>query len=147
MARALLLSLNLALLLPSAHCGANPTDILTWTVPYWTDDAGYCNPLPGLDPGVHRPHGLDRIHVKKGDLVSLTYSTHHDIWSHPSLDALESCDYSAAVMIANTTQGGGCEDEADLCMRKSKGPLVAELAMGQPRQGGGAGGSEDPRHV
>ena len=30
-------------------------------VPFWTDDAGYCEPLPGLGAGVHRPTGLANI--------------------------------------------------------------------------------------
>ena len=54
-------------------------------VPFWTDDYGYCKPLPGLDAGVHRPDGLGRIIVETGNSVFFTYSTHHDVWQVPTL--------------------------------------------------------------
>ena len=38
-------------------------------VPYWTDDYGYCKPLPGYDAGVHRPSGLDPIGAQVGHNV------------------------------------------------------------------------------
>ena len=86
-------------------------------VPFWTDDYGYCKPLPGLDAGVHRPDGLDRIIVETGTSVFFTYSTHHDVWQVPTLDELESCDMSGATQLAGRTDGGGCEDETDAaCM-------------------------------
>jgi len=110
--------------LPTAQCSANAGDIVTHHVPYWTDDYGYCKKLPGLDEGVHRRFGLERLHVKKGDRIAFTYSTHHDIWAHPTLEALESCDFSTATRIANTTEGGGCADEADLACMSAATPFI-----------------------
>jgi hypothetical protein len=105
--------------------------VVTHTVPWWTDDAGYCNPIPGFDEGVHRPQGLDRLHVAVGDTVAFKYSTHHDIWSHSSLDALETCDHSRAVLIANRTEGGGCEHESDLeCMAAARPYLLRAATAG-----------------
>ena len=86
-------------------------------VPFWTADAGFCKKLPGLPESVHRPHGLDRIHAVEGDMISFTFSTRHDVWSHTSLDALESCDFAEATLVAGANEGGGCADDADLeCM-------------------------------
>lgn len=117
---------NLLLLVPAVLAGFNPSDVITHVVPYWTDDAGYCKKLPGLGEKVHRAKGLDRLHIKKGDKVSFTYSTHHDIWAHPTLEALESCNYSEATLIANKTQGGGCENEADLECMAAATPFVMQ---------------------
>ena len=117
--------LTLALLaLLSASVAAGP---ITHVVPHWTDGAGYCKKLPGLDEAVHRPRGLDPLHVVVGDKVSFTYSTNHNLWKHPSLDALESCDYSEAVMLANSTRGGGCEDETDLACMAAATPFEMDV--------------------
>ena len=60
--------------------------------------------------GVHRPDGLDRIIVETGTSVCFTYSTHHDVWQVPTLDAIERCDMSGATQLAGRAAGGGCED-------------------------------------
>ena len=100
----------------------------THVVPYWTDDAGYCKKIPGYDEGVHRPHGLDRVHAAVGDKISFTYAKNHDIWSHPTLDALESCDYSEAVRVAGPMDGGGCDDEADLACMAAATPFLLNVS-------------------
>lgn len=115
----------LTILVVTASGGYNAGDVVTHVVPYWTDDAGYCNPLPGLAPEVHRQHGLDRIYMKKGDRLSITFSTHHDVWSHPTLESLEACDHTGdAYMLADVSDGGGCEDEADLECMAAATPFV-----------------------
>ena len=91
-------------------------------VPFWTDDAGYCKPIPGLDPGVHRPSGLRPITLLSGQSLLFKYSTHHDVWAHPSLESLEACDYSSAVMLAGRADGGGCTSDEDLnCIANGEG--------------------------
>ena len=42
------------------------------------------------------------------------YSVHHDVWAHPTLESLQACDYSSAVQLAGQSDGGGCQDDADL---------------------------------
>ena len=83
-------------------------------VPYWTDDAGYCKPFPGLDLGVHRRFGLRPITLLTGQSLLFKYSTHHDVWAHPTLESLQACDYSSAVQLASRLDGGNCSNDADL---------------------------------
>ena len=91
-------------------------------VPFWTDDYGYCKPLPGLDAGVHPPTASTASSSETGTSVFFTYSTHHDVWQVPTLDELESCDMSGATQLAGRTDGGGCEDETDAaCMSACDG--------------------------
>ena len=78
-------------------------------VPFWTDDAGYCEPLPGLGAGVHRPTGLANITIYEGTTLVFKYSTNHDVWIHPSAASLASCDYNnGATMLAGRQDGSGC---------------------------------------
>ena len=95
-------------------------------VPYWTDDAGYCKPIPGFEHHVHRPSGLTPITLLQGQKLVFKYSIHHDVWAHPSREALEACDYTSAILLAGRMDGGGCEDDADLgCIESSKGFKLA----------------------
>jgi len=83
-------------------------------VPFWTDDYGYCKQIPGYAEGVHRPYGLQPMTIEVGDSLEFMYSVHHDVWHHPTLESLESCDYSGgAYQLAGREAGGGCEDETD----------------------------------
>ena len=84
------------------------------TVPLWTDSAGYCGSLPGYGEHVHRPNGLTPITLLSGQSLVFKYSIYHDVWAHPTFEALESCDYSHAVRVAGTAEGGGCEADSDL---------------------------------
>ena len=92
-------------------------------VPFWTDDAGYCEPLPGLGAGVHRPTGLSNITIYEGTTLVFKYSTHHDVWIHPTASSLASCDYNnGATQLAGRQDGSGCANEANLtCMRAAAG--------------------------
>ena len=58
-------------------------------VPYWTDDYGYCKPLPGHDAGVHRPNGLVPIGAQVGQILNFKYSMHHDVWRLPTREAFD----------------------------------------------------------
>lgn len=101
----------------------HPTEVV---VPYWTDDAGYCKPIPGFEHHVHRPSGLTPITLLQGQKLVFKYSIHHDVWAHPSREALEACDYTSAILLAGRMDGGGCEDDADLgCIESSKGFKLA----------------------
>ena len=86
---------------------------LTHDVPFWTDDYGYCEQIPGYAEGVHRPYGLAPMTIALGDSLTFIYSVHHDVWRHPTLAALENCDYTGAEILGDKTMGGGCEDETD----------------------------------
>ena len=102
-----------------------PPHEMTVRVPFWTDDAGYCEPIPGLSPGNHRPDGLAPITLLAGQSLLFKYSTHHDVWAHPSREALEACDFSSAVLLAGRGDGGGCTDDGDLaCIERSDGVLI-----------------------
>lgn len=81
--------------------------------PFWTDAYGYCKPIPGYAEGVHRPYGLEPMTIALGDTLNFLYSVHHDVWSHPTHESLEQCDYSAGTLLAGREAGGGCEDETD----------------------------------
>ena len=83
-------------------------------VPYWTDDYGYCKPLPGHDAGVHRPNGLVPIGAQVGQILNFKYSIHHDVWRLPTREAFDACDFSEATMLADTDAGGGCALDEDL---------------------------------
>lgn len=100
------------------------------SVPYWTDDAGYCGPILGLDEHVHRPTGLTPMTLVHGQALLLKYSKWHDVWAHTSLATLEACDYTGAVMLAGRAEGGGCAYDGDLaCIDASRGTELA-LAPG-----------------
>lgn len=91
-------------------------------VPLWTDDAGYCKPFPGLDPGNHRPNGMTPMTLLAGQSLWFRYSIHHDVWAHPTRESLEACDYSSAVKLAGRMEGGGCAEDEDLdCIEASAG--------------------------
>ena len=102
----------------------------TVEVPFWTDDAGYCKPIPGYNEHVHRPTGLTPISLLQGQALVFKYSMYHDVWAHPSLEALEACDYSSAVQLAGRLEGGGCEKDGDLdCIAASEGFRCARIAQ------------------
>ena len=96
-------------------------------VPYWTDDAGYCNAIlkPDGTPyssGVHRLDGLEPIHMVVDDTLVFTYATNHDVWQHPSKESLDACEYEGATELAHLADGGGCEDDGDFeCMAAASG--------------------------
>lgn len=91
-------------------------------IPHWTDDAGYCNPLPGVAPSVHRPNGLTPITVYEGTTLVFKYSDHHDVWLHPTAESLAACQDEGATLLASRTDGGGCRNEANMtCMRAAQG--------------------------
>jgi hypothetical protein len=95
-------------------------------VPQWTDDAGYCKPILEngalLDSGIHRVNGLYPIDMRIGDVLVFVYSTHHNVWLHSSEASYTACTYADGVELANRTDGGGCENEADLaCMAAASG--------------------------
>ena len=93
-------------------------------VPFWTDNYGYCEPIPGLPEGVHRPRGLHPLIVRVGQPVLFTFSTEHDVWQHPSRESWEACDHTGATMLADRYEGGGCAHETDAaCMAIAK-PFV-----------------------
>ena len=93
-------------------------------VPFWTDDYGYCDPIPGFPEGVHRPRGLRPLIVRVGQPVLFTFSTQHNVWQHPSRESLEACDHTGGTMLADWYEGGGCADETDAaCMAAAK-PFV-----------------------
>jgi len=116
--------------------GSRPKPPAEVVVPLWTDDAGYCKPIPQVFPigqhhGTHglRPHGVDReggglepITIAYGQTLVFKYSTHHDVWQHPSAESLTACRYSDARLLADTSEGGGCIFDEDLeCIRNSVG--------------------------
>jgi hypothetical protein len=93
-------------------------------VPFWTDNYGYCDPIPGFPEGVHRPRGLHPLIVRVGQPVLFTFSTEHDVWQHPSRESWEACDHTDATMLADRYEGGGCAHETDAaCMAAAK-PFV-----------------------
>ena len=93
-------------------------------VPFWTDNYGYCDPIPGLPEGVHRPGGLDSLIVRVGQPVLFTFSTEHDVWQHSSRESWEACDHTGAMMLADRYEGGGCAQETNAaCMAAAK-PFV-----------------------
>ena len=94
---------------------------------FWTDDSGYCKTIVGESEGVHRPAGFARLHTAVGDRLSFTFSTHHDLWSLASLEALEACDFAGATLLANRMGGGGCDDEADLACMEAATPFVLRV--------------------
>ena len=65
---------------------------------------------------LHSPRlaGLEPITIAYGQTLVFKYSAHHDVWQHPSAESLTACRYSDAVMLADTSQGGGCELDEDL---------------------------------
>ena len=71
---------------------------------------------------MHRTFGLAPISVLQGQSLTFRYSTHHDVWAHPTLESLAACDYTDAVLLAGRGDGGGCENDADLaCIDASDG--------------------------
>ena len=94
---------------------------------FWTDDSGYCKTIVGESEGVHRPAGFARLHTAVGDRLSFTFSTHHDLWSLASLEALEACDFAGGTLLANRMGGGGCDDEADLACMEAATPFVLRV--------------------
>ena len=109
----------LALLLSAMLVSGQASTVL---VPYWTDDAGYCKPLPGLDAGVHRPDGLSPIPLTIGDSLTFKFSVHHDVWLLPTQASFDACDFSTAQKIADTDRGGGCTEDDDLaCINSHEG--------------------------
>ena len=93
-------------------------------VPFWTNNYGYCEPIPGMPERMHRPYGLHPLIVRVGQPVLFTFSTQHDVWQHPSRESWEACDHTDATMLADRYEGGGCAHETDAaCMAAAK-PFV-----------------------
>ena len=112
-------------------------------IPRWTDDAGYCKGIP-KDTDTRRPDGLSPMTIAMGDDIEFTYSTHHDLWAHTSASAYDECsstfdadgqkimnpenypvrDNATRVLLADTTQGGGCPEETDLTCMRAAAPFV-----------------------
>ena len=101
-----------------------------WPGQLWTHNAGFCKTIPGQPEGMHMPDGLDRIYAVVGDSVTFTFATDQNLWHHSSLESLESCDYAEATQYADSTEGGGCADEADLSCMEAATPF--EYAANTP---------------
>ena len=120
------------------------------TVPFWTDDFGWCN-----GAAIRRPTGLTPIVAYEGDALVFQYSMKHNVWQANDESAFLTCDKNRMVQVADTAAGGGCANDASMdpldvapllgaaCIAESKGyrhTLVLGSNKGSSLPSGGTGG-------
>ena len=73
------------------------------------------------------PSSPSTYEVVIGDKLSFKYTEYHNVYLMPSQEAYESCDFSAATELANTTYGGGEGSKNNNWILRIERALVAAL--------------------
>ena len=65
--------------------------------------------------------------IEVGDALSFSYSSNHDVWIVPSIQAWRSCDFTAARQLAGSSHGGGATGGGSGGATDSSIPVASNL--------------------